>query len=197
MALDERLKRAVDSLGDKLRDELTRELESLSFAPPTDDTALARLADALRALDYAKSLTDILETLATAASNESARSGVFLINGADIRSFRLFGFPARFEDAPIEMPLAKAGVIKDAVAQQTLATATTSPFDPSTGSGLPPGDVIAIAVPVVLAGSPVGVLYAEGANAPTLEILTRFASRALEAQTAIKTARAVAEGKGV
>jgi len=186
--LDERLQRAVDSLGDKLRDEIAKELSSLSLAAPRDEAALARIADALRAIDYAKSLTDILETLATAASNESARAGVFLVNGAAVRSFRLFGFPAQLEDAPLELPLARAGVLADAIRQRTLATSDVGPFDDA-----PPG-VQAIAVPIVLAGAAVGVLYVEGADIPTVEILTRFASRALEAQTAMKTARAVADG---
>ena len=188
MTLDDRLKRAVDSLSDKLRDEITKELSSLNLAPPPDEAGLARIADALRALDYAKSLSDILDTLATAASNEAARAGVFLVTGNAVRSFRLFGFPASYEDTPIELPLGNAGVIADAINQRTLAMTTEGPFD-----ALPP-DVDAIAIPMVLAGSPVGVLYAEGADVPTLEILTRFASRALEAQTAMKTARAVADG---
>jgi hypothetical protein len=188
MNLDDRLKRAVDSLGDKLRDEIAKELSALDLAPKRDETALSRLADALRAIDYAKSLTDILETLATAASNESARAGVFLITGDRLRSFRLFGFPARFEDAPIDLPLARAGVLADAIQQRTAATTTVGPFDE-----LPP-DVKAVAFPLVLAGSPIGALYAEGADVPAVEILTRFASRALEALTALKTARAVAEG---
>jgi len=188
MTLDDRLKRAVDSLGDKLRDEIAKELSSLTLAPPRDEAALSRLADAMRAIDYAKSLTDVLDTLATAASNEAARAGVFLVAGDALRSFRLFGFPAQFEDAPIELPLDRAGVLADAIRQRTLATSDTGPFDE-----LPP-EVKAVAVPLVLAGSAVGALYAEGADVAAIEILTRFASRALEAQTAMKTARAVAEG---
>jgi hypothetical protein len=190
MNLDDRLKRAVDSLGDKLRDEIAKELSSLTLAQPRDEagiTGINRIADALRALDFAKSLTDILETLATAASNESARAGVFVISGDAIRSLSLFGFPATFEDAPIEMPLDRAGVIRDAIRQKVAATTTDGLFDT-----LPP-DVTAMAIPIVLAGSPVGALYAEGADLPTLEILTRFAARALEAMTAMKTARAVAD----
>src|SRR4051812_33079037 len=122
--MDDRLKRAVDSLGDRLRDEIAKELSSLELAQPANDAATARLADALRAIDYARSLSDILETLATAASNEAARAGVFLLSGGDVRSFRLFGFPARFEDAPIELALARAGVIADAIGQRTMATAS-------------------------------------------------------------------------
>jgi hypothetical protein len=191
MTLDDRLKKAVDSLGDKLRDEIAKELSSLNLGPPAGDAAIGRLADALRAIDVGTSLSDILETLATAASNESARAGVFLLSGGGVRSFRLFGFRARFEDAPAELPLARAGVIADAIRQRTMATSVDGPFDQ-----LPP-DVKAIAAPLVLAGAPIGALYAEGADATTIEILTRFASRALEALTALKTARAVAEGQVV
>ena len=54
-----------------------------------------------------------------------------------------------------------------------------------------------MAAPLVLAGASIGALYAEGADPTTLEILTRYASRALEALTALKTARAVAEGQVV
>jgi hypothetical protein len=189
MTLDDRLKHAVDTISNRVRAEIAKELSTLDLAAPrADDAAVARISDAIRALDFAKSLTDILETLATAASNEAARAGVFLVSGPGIRSFRLFGFPAQFEDAPIEMPLERAGVIADAIRQRTAATTADGLFDQ-----LPP-DVTAMAVPIVLAGSPVGALYAEGADLQTIEILTRFASRALEAQTALKTARAVADG---
>jgi hypothetical protein len=189
MSLDQRLQRAVDAIGDTLRTQLTRELSSLNLSPPTDDQAIGRLADALRAMDHAKSLSDVLETLATAAGNESSRAGVFLISNHGVRSFRLFGFPAQYESAPLELPVTRTGVIGDAVQQRTTATSSEGPFDE-----LPP-DVKAIAIPLQLAGAPVGALYAEGADVATVEILARFASRALEALTAMKTARAVAEGR--
>jgi hypothetical protein len=209
MTLDERLQRAVDTLGDKfrdkLRDDLARELQSLSedwkaeaappVAPPpvTDTTAVVRLADALRALDEATSLSDILDRLATSAGNESARAGVFLVRDDELRSFRLYGFPARYDEAPIALRLSDAGVVRDAIAQRALTTSSTSPFDDAPGSAsLPPG-VEAIAVPLVLAGTPVGALYVEGADVSTVDILARFASLALEAQVAMKTAIAIAE----
>ena len=44
MTLDDRLKKAVDSLGDKLRDEIAKELSSLNLPPPRDDAANGRLA---------------------------------------------------------------------------------------------------------------------------------------------------------
>jgi len=191
MNMDERLKRAVDTLGARLRDEIAKELSTLTLAPVKDDTAATRLVDALRAIDDAKSLSDILETLATAAGNEAARAGVFLLSGGAVRRFRLFGFPARFEEGPVDLDLSRSGVIADAIRQGSLATSSTGSFDE-----LPP-DVNAIAVPLVLAAAPIGALYAEGADAATMEILARFASRALESLTALKTARAVADGHAV
>ena len=185
MTLDDRLKRAVDTLGDKLRDEIAKELSALNLAPPRDGAAVGRLSEAMSAIDHAKSLTDILHTLGAAASSESARAGVFLLNGNAVRSFKLFRFPSQFEDAPIELPLSNGGVIVDAVRQRATTTTATGPFD-----DLPSG-VQAAAIPIALVGTPVGALYVEGADVPTVEILVRFASRALEAQTAMKAARAL------
>ena len=187
MTLDDRLKRAVDSLGEKLRDEIAKELSSLNLEPPHDGAAIGRLAEAMSAIDHAKSLTDILQTLATAASSESARAGVFLLTGNAVRSFQLFRFPSQFENGHAEIPLSNAGVIADALRQQKTAIAATGPFD-----DLPSG-VQAAAIPLVLAGASVGALYVEGADVATVEILARFASRALEAQTAMKAARAFSD----
>ena len=209
MTLDERLQRAIDTLGEKFnekfRDELTRELQSLSEdlkaqaqpapeppppppPPAADNSAIVRLADAVRAIDEAATLSEVLDALATAAGNESARAGVFVVREGELHSVKLVEFPSRYESAPIAMPIGEAGVLHEAITQRALATATSSPFDE-----LPP-DVTAIAIPLVLAGTSVGALYVEGADVPTIEILTRFASRALEALTAMKTARAIAEG---
>jgi K+-sensing histidine kinase KdpD len=190
MTLDDRLKRAVDTLGDKLRDDIARELQALSSewaGADRRDAATTRLSDAMRAIDSANSLSEILDALAASVSNEAARSGIFLLRGGALRSFRLFGFSSRQDEAPIDMAMTDAGVMSDAIAQQTVATSATSPFD-----DLPQG-VHAMAAPIVLAGAPVGVVYAEGADLAIVEMLTRFAARALEAQTALKAARAVVD----
>jgi len=55
-----------------------------------------------------------------------------------------------------------------------------------------------VAVPIVLAGEVVAVVAASGsdvtsANAAAIDVLTRYAARSLEAMTAFKTARAVAD----
>ena len=157
MTLDERLQRAVDAIGDRLRDDLTRELSSLNLTPPKDDAAIARLADALREIDRAYSLSDILDALATAARQESKRAGVFLLSGGRMRAFGASGFGDDIDQIP--------AAVKSA------------------------------GLPLVLAGTEIGAVYVEGGDVAAIEILVRFASRALEAMTAMKTARAVAEGQ--
>jgi len=154
MTLDERLQRAVDSIGDKLRNDLVQELSGLSLKAPSDDASVGRLADALRAIDRATSLSEALEALATAVSKESPRAGVFLLSGGRLRGFRVFGLPDDVDQLPSQMK----------------------------------------SVPLVLAGSEIGAVYVEDARA-TVEILVRFASRALEALTAMKAARAVVDGQ--
>ena len=156
MPIDERLQQAVDSISDKLRAELTKELSTLDLTPPkADDASLDRLADAMRAMDRGTSLSEILEALAAAASCECTRTGVFLLSGGLLRSFRIAGLPEDVDQLPADVK----------------------------------------SVPLVLAGSQIGAVYAESAAMPAVEILARFASRALEALTAMKTARAVAEGQ--
>ena len=156
MTLDDRLKRAIDSLGDKLRDEIAKELATLDLAPPQAAAAADRLVDGLRAIDQAASLSDILETLSTLVSMESARSGVFVMSGERLRGFRVVGIPDEVDQLPSDLK----------------------------------------SFPLELAGSQIGAVYVEiGADLAAIEILTRFASRALQAMTALKTARAVAEGQ--
>ena len=157
MTLDERLQRAVDAIGGRLRDDLTRELSSLNLTPPKDDAALVRLADALREIDRAYSLTDILDALATAARQEATRAGVFLLSAGRLRAFGVSGFGDDIDQIP--------------------------------------SAVRSAGVPLLLAGTEIGVVYVEGGDPAAIDILVRFASRALEAMTAMKTARAVAEGQ--
>src|SRR3954466_7556965 len=115
MPLDDRLKRAVDALGDKLRDEIAKELSTLDLSPPHANTAsIDRLADALREIDRATSLTDILEALATAVKTESTKAGVFLLSEGRMRSFRVFGLPEDIDVLPADvkasgLPLELAG----------------------------------------------------------------------------------------
>jgi hypothetical protein len=198
MTLDDRLKRAVDTLGDRLRDEMTRELrrvtEELSAEaqaqreaavqaalasqppppapvaePPPALNAVHRVLDGVRAIDNARTLTEVLDALLSGAVAESSLAGVLLIRGEKATGWR--------ENRSFELPLAEMGVV-DAV---RLRLAENGPMA-----------IEAQVIPLSLGGETIATLYAEGGDAGALEILARHASRVLETLTAFKTARAVA-----
>jgi hypothetical protein len=211
MTLDDRLKKAVDILGDRLRDEITRELrmvtEELSTEaraereaavqsaiagiqsaivasePPAQQPAGTHLLDAVRAIDEARSLTGVLDALVARAALEASRAGALLVRADRVGGWR---------DEHLDLPLGESGIVADAVrtglAASTTATGTASPPFAGAAAGAE-----LHAFPLALSGHVVAVLYAEGGDTGTLEILARHAARVLEVLTAVKTARSVAD----
>jgi hypothetical protein len=190
MTLDDRLKRAVDTLGDRLREEITRELRSVteelsaeaqaqreaaiqaaiaaSQPPPSPvtESPLQRMLEAVRAIDQARTLSEVLDALLAGAVGEAPLAGVLLIRGEKATGWR--------EDRNLDLPLAEMSVA-DAVRLR-----------------LSEIGLDAQVIPLSLGAHIVATLYAEGGESAALEILARHASRVLEALTAFKTARAVA-----
>jgi hypothetical protein len=146
------------------------------------------LLDAVRTIDEARTLTAVLDALTARAAGEASRAGILLVRADRVRGWRA--------GDRLDVPLAETGFVADSVrtgfAASTTATgAASAPFaDAAAGAALH-------AFPLALSGVVVAVLYAEGGDAGTLEILARHAARALEALTAFKTARAVAGASSV
>jgi hypothetical protein len=174
-------------------------------ARPADPDAAERLVESVRAIDRSRSLSDILDALATAAAQESPRVALLVVRGALLQGWRFIGFDALDTRAPIEITFDDAGALAEAV-----RTSTTISGDIASPSfAQPPSRGPSLAVPITMGGQVVAVLYADaGANrdaAPTLksenpqsaipkseiELLVRHAARCLEALTAIKAARAL------
>ena len=224
MNFDDQLKRAVDTLGDRLRDDISRELrlitddlsasakadrdaaaadaaQAAEAAAPTaaDPAAAERLVDAVRAIDGARSLSEILDALTGSAGREAARAGVLLLRGDRLRGWRFVGFPASFDESTLDLSLGDAGIIAEAV-EHKFATSTSASGRPAPPFAELPDGVIAMAIPIALAGDVVAVLYADQGNPEpgtlnpglaTLEVLGRHAARSLEALTAFKAARSI------
>jgi hypothetical protein len=149
-----------------------------------DLTASQRLLDAVRTMDGARSLTDVLDALVTSAGREAARAGLLLVRGSLTRGWRFAGFDhARVPATDAEVPL---------------------PADVSTLFELADGRQ-RMALPIAIGGQTIAILYAdEGpANDPdrelapgwpaAVEVMARHAARSLEALTAFKAARAMTE----
>jgi hypothetical protein len=176
-----------------------------------ETAASARLLDGVRSIARARSLGEILDTLASCAGREAPRAAVVIARGGRFRGWRFIGFGPSFDTADaVDIAAADAGVIADA-AQTGVVTAC--PADgPRGDQGAAPAfaalapDRDGIAVPIAMSGQVVAVLYADqgdgapsdpaspiaepaGAWAERLEVFARYAARCLEAQTAYKAAR--------
>jgi hypothetical protein len=158
----------------------------------------SRVLDAVRALDAASSLTEVLDRLTSAATQEAGRAAVLVLRGDRLHGWKLDGFGA-LDQSPRQVDLAvvDAGVIGAAVASGQ--PATTREGD---GVGGPtfaalPADRMGLAVPVTVGGRVVAVVYADGARGlehpvvpspwpEMVELLARHAARCLEALTVQK-----------
>ena len=177
---------------------LTEAAAQAAAARPAGDTAAdERLADAVRAIDRARSLSEILDTLASCGAREAERVGIVLAGGGRFRGWRFLGFdPAIDQPHTIEFDASDGAIIAEAARSGLPAFADA-------GTAAPPFTVVepgceSAAIPLVLAGEVVGVLYAElrseraeGRAEKALEILARHASRCLEVATAFRAARLV------
>jgi hypothetical protein len=164
----------------------------------------ARLVESVRGLDGATSLSEVLDALALAAARETARAAVVVVKGEHVVGWRLSGFGARdAQPKSVDLPLGESGVIGMAVTSSRAATTRTGAAD---GPGFEhlPEDRTGLAMPVLVGGRVVAVVYADGVDGGStdqvvpspwpeaIEILARHAGRCLEALTAQKVATPVA-----
>jgi hypothetical protein len=164
--------------------------------------ALTRLLESVRGLDGATSLSDVLNVLGDSAGREAARAAVLVVKNERLIGWRLCGFGAPdAQPKAIDMNLNDSGVVARAVA--TGRPAASAAGEGASGPGfapLPP-DRMGLAVPVIVGGRVVAVVYADSGTTEgreqavpsgwpeAIEMLARHASRCLEALTVQKTAR--------
>jgi len=167
----------------------------------TDDVAAGeRLVDAIRAIDRARSLSEILDTLVGCAGREAPRASVLLMRNGQLRGWRFLGFDKKLDVARnLDVPAGDAGIIADAARSGQAVSTDARDASAPAFAALPQGG-LATAVPIALAGQVVAILYADQPDASDsrpprwrvpLEILARHAASALEALTAFKAARSV------
>jgi flagellar biosynthesis/type III secretory pathway protein FliH len=172
----------------------------------TELAANERLVHAIRALDRARSLSEILDTLASCAGREAKRVGILLVRHGQLRGWRFIGFgPGLDERTDCELRSGDAGIIADAARTGLAASAdSATPLSTPAFAELPPGREV-LAVPVPMSGEVVAVLYADQGPAEvsdaelrvawpsTLEVMARHAARCLEAVTAFRAAQVLTE----
>jgi hypothetical protein len=160
-----------------------------------------RLIEAVRTIDGARSLSDVLDALVACASTEVGRAALFLLQEPMLKGWRLAGFDEfGAGGSRVELPVADGGLIGEAA--ETCRVVRAEPGSPRSGV-LPafvnlPDQALALAVPLVMSGQAFAVLYVDEGNngamardswPATIEVLARHAARALEAITASRLAQ--------
>jgi hypothetical protein len=195
---------AVEALKAELQQEraaaLARAEEHAGLAAATPATTEVRhadlasastLLDAVRSLDEAASLTDILERLSEQAARHTPRSAVLLVQNGRIRGWRWTGIPG--EATTLDLALDDRGLVATA-ARTGLTQWAASPAPASVVLAPHREGRAGVAVPVLLDKQVVAVLYGDddleqapavpGSWPDLVEVLARHAGRCLEAMTA-------------
>jgi len=169
---------------------------------------VSRLLESVRGLDGATSLSEVLDALALAAAREAARAAVVVLRGEKIQGWRMSGFgPRDTQPKSIDLPLADSGVIGLAIgAARPVTTRDSQSAAIGPGFETLPADRMGLAVPVIVGGRVVAVVYADAVaidghqrHVPSswpelIEVLARHAGRCLEALTTQKTSPRITTG---
>lgn len=171
---------------------------------------VTRLLESVRGLDGASSLSEVLDALALAAAREAARAAVVVLRSDRIQGWRMSGFgPRDAQPKSIDLALNESGVIGLAIgAARTVTTRDSQGAGVGPGFETLPQDRMGLAVPVIVGGRVVAVVYADAVaidgNArlvpsswpELIEVLARHAGRCLEALTTQKTSPRVTTPPG-
>ncbi len=182
-----------------VRAEAQEAAAAFSEAAEAQVTAAVRLLDAVRALDGATSLTEVLDALTFSAAKEAGRAAILVVKGDRLLGWRTTGFGALdSEPRSIESSTADVGALAAAVnTGRPAVVGSGSVLAAPAFSQLPP-DRPGLAVPLLVAGRPVAVLYADtGEATPSssawtspVDVLVRHAGRCLEAMAVSRGAHA-------
>lgn len=175
---------------DEFRQHMEAELAAAkpAAALPAD---LDRIVAATREIDSARSLSETLECLLTHAGAAAGRAALFLIDGDQLKAWKAAGMPdddVNTDGCSVDGQDLLALAIQTGDATPSSADWPAPPF-----AGLPE-DRAGLAVPLMVGGRAVAVLYADsGANQPapgadeTVEALVRHASAVVALRSAMRT----------
>lgn len=160
-----------------------------------------RLVDAIRQIETGRTVPEVLEILLKCATHEAARAAILIVRGNELQGWKFIGFGAR-TDNPTEFRQAilGAGVVEEAIRTGAAASTHGPVRIPAPAFAELPLGRRALSVPIIIQGRVVAALYAdqgsqarvpdhpcEGVAWPAaLEVMTRHASRCLEASGAMR-----------
>jgi hypothetical protein len=162
--------------------------------------AFERVLAAIRDIDGGPTLSQALESMLTHAAAAAGRAALFLINGDRLKAWKTSGIP----DVDVQTVESSIG------GKDLLARAIQSGEATPSSASLPvppfarlPADRAGLAVPVMIGGRAVAVLYADsGTNPPPagsaaiVDLLVRHASAMVALRTAMRTLDVLGNGNG-
>jgi hypothetical protein len=163
-----------------------------------------RVLTAVRAMDTARSLSDVLTSLTSSAASEAPRVALFVLNGSELRGWKSAGFAG--EPASLSASVSDPGVLGEALRRRepVVTSEGEGPAAPAFAE-LPPGRA-AMAVPLLVGNQPVAVLYVDDAADGTpaapaswpeaIQILGHHASVTLAHLTAARATEAMRRSIG-
>ena len=186
-------------------DRVGRDLVEARAAERQVELAFAdRMSDAVRRLDGARSLIEVLDVLTDAAAREAPRIAILLVRGNKLAGWRAAGFSRDNDPRELEVPIDQAGLLTRAI-RSSSAVATSDAVSGDGGAGpfgLLPGSNAAVAMPLRVGGETIGVLYADDVSArdhevpgvwpESVEVLARHACRCLEVVTIARVSQGAA-----
>jgi hypothetical protein len=158
-----------------------------------------RMLDGVKALDEATSLSEVLDALTAAAAAESGRAAMLVVKGDRLLGWRTTGF-GELDAQPraIESSAGDADALARAVATGKPVVTGSGPASNAPAFVPADGGRDGIAVPLMVGGRAVAVVYADSPDGPiepvpsqaAIEVLVRHAGRCLEALTVQRAAQA-------
>jgi hypothetical protein len=168
-------------------------------APPVvvSTAAFERVAAGIRTLDAAQTLSQALEALVSHAAGIAGRSALFVINGDRLKAWKASAIP-EVDVHTVESSIGGKDLLGRAIqGGQPIVSTPSLPAPPFARLS---ADRPALAVPVMIGGRAVAVLYADaGASATppaewlaSVDLLTRHAASVMALRTAMRTFDALA-----
>lgn len=169
---------------------------------------VSRLLDAVRRLDDEATLSGVLDALADLAAAEAGRAALFVAADGGLQGRRLVGFAAAAGAAGV-LVTEDAGVAGQAIDQRRTVWvkrgARAGAQDRPPAFATLPADRTGVAVPVLIGGEPLVVLYADEGTEDNrsdsarwiaaIELLARHAGSRLEALAAERAAAFARAGR--
>jgi hypothetical protein len=158
-----------------------------------------RALDGVKALDAATSLTEVLDALTAAAAAETGRAAMLVVKGDRLIGWRTTGFGA-FDSQPrtIEATSDSDALMRAVATSRPVVTGSGPASSVPAFAGLDGADRTGIAVPLLVGGRVVAVVYADregaasdaAASHAVIETAVRHAGRCLEALTVQRAVQA-------